>query len=312
MARPLRNTEAGKVHLITCRTNQAEILFVPEAKLNHILGGIIAFYAIKYKITIYAVIILGNHYHILCSGPEAKIPLFAENINREMAHRTNRLLSRRGFLWGRRYDDQLTIENVDALEALIYITTNPVRHGLVSHPKHWPGVSTYPQLLGKKPKVFGFFNYIEYRKAKSKDPFVSLKDFETKVPLEIKAIPIYKNLLEEERISKINKLIEDKVKYYQKQRKAEGKGFLGRKNVCAQRRKGTFPHDSSNSPRPPCYSKDPNIIREFAEAEQVRTVWYKKSSRRFRLGEYSVKFPPYCLLPPLHHIPHDTSPPPDT
>ncbi len=301
------------MHLITCRTNQAEILFVPQGDLNYLLGGIIAFYAVRHEIKLYAVTILGNHYHILCSAQEAKLPIFAENINREMALRVNRLLSRKGFLWGRRYDDQITIEPVDALDGLIYTTTNPVKHGLVDHPRNWPGVSTYFQVLGEKPQVFGFMNYTEYkkakRKAKSTGEHVRREDFETKVPLKVEVLPIHEDLSEKKRIERLSKLIEERVEHLKKERKQAGKGFLGRKNILAQKRRGTFPRDMSNSPRPDCYSKNPEKIKEYREAEKERTEWYVKSSRRFRIGDYSVDFPPHCLLPPLHHVPLDTSPP---
>ena len=68
------------------------------------------------------------------------ISLFAENINREIAKRVNNLVGRAGSLWHRRFDDQVTVElGKDELEALLYILTNPVKHGLVTHAKHWPG-----------------------------------------------------------------------------------------------------------------------------------------------------------------------------
>jgi len=135
MSRPLRDITPDKVHLLTCRTRNSEILFVPRPKITNCIGGVIAKYAKKYEITLYAVIVLGNHYHILASSKDGKLPLFAENIGREIAKRVNRLLHRKGSLWGKRYDDQLVIEQYDALEGLLYTLTNPTKHKLLAHSK---------------------------------------------------------------------------------------------------------------------------------------------------------------------------------
>lgn len=62
--RPLRDTTPGKVHVLTCRTRQSELLLVPNEKLNNCIGGIIAKYAQLHKVKLYAVTVLSNH--LLC------------------------------------------------------------------------------------------------------------------------------------------------------------------------------------------------------------------------------------------------------
>ena len=87
MSRPLRSTDPEKVHLITCRVTHAELLLVPNPKLNDIFGGIIARYAEIYTVDLFAATVLGNHYHLLARAPEGAMPLFGENLNRETAKR---------------------------------------------------------------------------------------------------------------------------------------------------------------------------------------------------------------------------------
>ena len=307
MGRPLRDTAPGKVHLLTCRTAQAELLFIPHPGLNDVVGGVIAHYADKLKISLYAVCVLGNHYHILCSGPEAALPRFGESVNREIAHRVNRYLSRRGFVWGRRYDDQITIEEVDALKGLVYVLTNPVKHGLVNHPRNWPGISTYHQALGAKPLSYGFINYTEYHRAKKRSAgtaeIVRLADYEKRTSLQIAILPLFEQLSPKERHEKLNALLEKHIAHLGRKRKTSKQGFLGRKGVLSQPVKGQFPQNISRSPRPSCYSDSPEQIQAFRETECERRRAYTEASTRFRSGDYNVVFPQFTLLPPMHHIP---------
>ena len=311
MGRDLRNTDPNRVHIITCRTACAELMLIPDAELTETVGGIIAKYQNVYDITIYDGIILGNHYHFLVQAAEGALPSFAENVNREIAKRVNRLLLRQGCFWGRRYDDLITIEETDALEGLLYISTNAVKHGLVTHPRHWPGFKLYHQLRGAKPKEYRFINYTEYHRAKriaaNHGKYVHRSDYETIYTLEITPIPIFAGLSAEERHLKLDKLTEERTAKLVRERREAGKSFLGRKNILAQKRQGTFPNEVSKSPRPPCYTKNREARNEYREYKDQVRAQYSEASKKFRSGYYNAVslFPPFCLLPPLHHIPKD-------
>ena len=298
--RPLRDRTPGKIHLLTCRTRSSELLLVPSSCLNNLVGGIIAKYSNMHGIDIYSVSVLSNHYHILAKGKD--ISLFEENINREIAKRVNKLLSRKGSLWARRYDDQITVKELDALEGLLYVITNPVKHGLVTHPKHWPGLNTYKQTLGAKAKEYTFFNFTEYNKARNKAKLtgevVNRSDYETKYKLEIQKLKDH-NLKE----YNLEKLIEQRVRKLQREIRAEGKGFLGRKAILNQKPRGEFPKKTSKSNRPICYTKCLKALANFKEELKIKLAQYKEASIRYRLGLPDFEFPPYCFYPPRHHMP---------
>lgn len=304
---PLRNTDPSKAHHIVVKTFRAEILFVPKAELNEIIGGIIARYIKKHEIVLYAVCVLGNHIHIICQAPEAALPFFAADMAREISKRVNRYLGRSGTMWRRRYDDFIIIKEVDALEGVVYTLTNPVKHGLVSHPKQWPGVSTYWQTLGQEPVSYGMVNYTEYGKAKrravNRGRLVRKEDYEIRTPLEIEVLPVLKDYSEEKRIEILNAAIEARTAKWCRKHRQEKKSFMGRKAIINQKIQGTFPKESANTPRPWCYSKDPDAIEQFKEEEKARRKAYKEASISFRSGDYTVVFPPFCLLPPMHYIP---------
>ena len=306
MPRPLRDTDPSKIHLVTTRTRLAEILLKPSRWLNRTVGGIVARYANRWDIKIYAITILGNHYHVVCQGPSGHLSRFAENINREIAKRINRRLNRRGSFWGRRYDSQVTIEETDGVRALLYTLTNPVKHGLVVHPRLWPGLTSYWQSVGSDNDTYAFFHHRAYNFAKryaQRGATVDRKNFETQHELRIEVLPCFEHLSEQERVEKLNFLIEEHTNFLVEQRYAAGYGFLGREAILAQPEQGTFPRDSSNSRRPRCYTKNPIRNREFKKEEREKRHAYTKSSHRYRSGQYDTEFPIYCFRPPTHHVP---------
>jgi putative transposase len=305
--RVLRDRTPDRIHLLTCRTRASELLLVPEAELNNCVGGVLAKYAALYKINVYGVCVLSNHYHILASSADGQISIFAENINREIAKRVNRLLKRKGSFWGRRYDDQVTVEVEDGLEALLYLLTNPTKHGLVSHAKDWPGLTTYWQVLGEAPKSFRFLNYSKYTSAKRlarlRGEYVRRSDYETEHVLKISPLPEFADLSSAEAREKLSKEIEKRTRKLVKERRKAGLGFLGRKAVLRQKRIGVFPRETNETPRPACYSKSAKAIAVFKkELARIREA-YTLASIKYRLGVEGVEFPPYCFYPPRHHIP---------
>jgi len=128
--RALRDTTPGTIHKISIRTEGETFFLHPGEELNDIVGGIIARYQSIFNIKIYAVCVLSDHYHILAQATSPNLWRFAGNVNREIAKRVNRFRGRRGHFWGRRYDDLVTIEEVDALHGYCYILNNPTHHGL--------------------------------------------------------------------------------------------------------------------------------------------------------------------------------------
>ena len=305
-SRPLRDTSPEKLHLLSCRTLRSKLLFIPKAELNHIVGGVLARYQSLYQIEIFAIIVLSNHYHILAQAPEGNIPRFFECVNREIAQRVNRYLGRTGFVWSRRYDDLVVLEEEDALEALLYIVTNNVKHALGSHSKNWPGISSYSQALGGKNKTYRFCNYTEYHTAKRKSErsgeLVRKSDFEIEYVLEISSLAKFPRL---RRIvkSSLPNLIEKRIKKLLTEHKVAGRAIMSRKAILTQAVQGKYPRETNKTPRPICYTRNPQALAMYAKQLRLIRADYADASYRFRQEEYSAPFPPYTLKPPAHHHP---------
>jgi REP element-mobilizing transposase RayT len=91
----------------------------------------------KYSIQVTHFVLMSNHYHIIFKTPNKNIHRAMQYINSRIAREYNKRYGRTGHLWGDRYKSVI-IENSKALLSFIrYIYFNPVRAGIVSHPKDY-------------------------------------------------------------------------------------------------------------------------------------------------------------------------------
>lgn len=264
----------------------------PSKRVNRIIGGIFARYAELLSISIYALKVLSNHYHILIQAPLGNADEFEENVNREIARRLNWKNRRTGKFWYRRYDDLKVITENDLLQAFLYVTTNAVKHGLVENPALWPGITSYHQSLGDKSVKYPFHHY-------------SAEEGEEKVTyhtLKITPLPQFAHISKHERLTVVKRYIEEKTDTLVKERREAGLGFLGVEAIKAQDPNDT-PLSVARSPRPCVYTKDISLYKEHRMAMALRRQMYDEASRRYRLGDLAVEFPIYTFKPPLHRKP---------
>lgn len=290
--RPLRNNDPSLYRLITCRTREARLWLHPSRNVEKLLGGILARYTELLSIDLYAYCFLGNHYHLLLRAPERNTDEFCENLNREIARRINWKFHREGSLWYRRYDDQEVLCEDDVLRAYLYVTTNPVRHGLVDHPGKWGGLNSYAQSLSEKTRSFTFYCYSEEEEEKRV----------CRHSIKLSVLPQLKELKKETRQAELSRLIEERTKEYQQERKERGEGFIGMERILAEV-PGGLPQQVSRSPRPVAYTRDVTLLREARKRKREREASYREASARYRLGELAVEFPEYSFKPPLHRKP---------
>ncbi len=311
MPRHLRDRDPKKLHLITCRTRRARIWLIPSKDINELIGGIIARYQERHEIELFAYSFLGNHYHQLARAPKENLARYAEDINKQLALRIDRYYGRTGTLWSRRYADQPTITETDEEQGWLYVTTNATKHGLVPHPRQWPGLHSWEHCQTGKDREFRFTHWDSFNQAKRTAPPsrpVHLSDHQTKHILRISALPQYAHLSWEERNGILLPLAEERIEELHLEREKEGKGYLGRKNILIQV-PGSLPHKVSRSPQPSCYSKSPEAKAQYRAEQRAKREAYTEASYRFRSGEYNVEFPEYTYRPPLHHQPKPNSPP---
>lgn len=292
MGTALRDKDPSLYHLITTRTEQQSYFLRPSKDVNKIIGGIIARYQEKFQIEICAYTVMSNHPHVLAKAPLGNIDEFMENVNREIARRINYKLGRRGKFWSRRYRAQAVTTDKDLEEALLYIVTNPVKHGAARHPSRWRGLCSYWQNLTGEKKNFSFHHYSEKEEHKK----VTWHD------LIVSPLPALKGLSGKELKKYLHEKLEVRTNELIAEREAKGQGFMADDQVC-ELDPFSGPRRSNHTPAGNCYSKDPAVIREFRRVERERRKSYALASMRYRLGELTVHFPIFTFKPPLHRKP---------
>jgi len=277
---------------------------LPTRMIKEIIGGIIARFQEIHLIDIFALSVLSNHYHLVVRAPYGNLSEFEQDINREIAKRVNRCVGRRGSLWARRFSSQPAPKEVDVLDALLYVVTNPVHHGLVNHPRLWPGLNSYWQTLGAKDRSYRFTNYtaLNLARAQSKGKKVKISNFQTTHTLKISPLPMFEELSPEERVAKLNALIEERTEQIVSTARENETGFLGKKKLM-QQAFGSRPRTVKRSPRPSCFSKCPETIRAYRKEEKARREAYTVASIKYRSGKWDTEFPEYTYRPPAHRHP---------
>jgi putative transposase len=137
MGRPLRILQNEYPYHVTTRTNNKEFRFKPKRSTFLLFARIINLAIAKYSVEISHFVLMSNHYHIIFKTPNANIHRVMQFINSMVAREYNKRHNRSGHLWGDRYKSTI-IENDEYLQkCAVYIYMNPVRAGIVNHPKDY-------------------------------------------------------------------------------------------------------------------------------------------------------------------------------
>jgi REP element-mobilizing transposase RayT len=111
-------------------------VFEDELDRVHLLG-LFSRAAVELDWRFYAYCLMGNHYHLLVNTPEPNLSSGMRLIQTRHAHRFNSRHGRKGHVFGDRFHDRLVDEDDHLLAAAVYTVMNPVRAGIVVHPREW-------------------------------------------------------------------------------------------------------------------------------------------------------------------------------
>jgi len=271
---------------------EARLWLTPSGNVSKLIGGIIARYQELLGIIIYAYCVLGNHLHLLIKAPLSNTDEFCENVDREISRRINWKHKREGKLWARRYDDRPVLSEEDLLEAFLYVSTNAVRHGLVSNATAWPGLNSVKHSLTERDRRFSFCHH----------SVPSGKERISTHRLKLTLLPQFAALSKDERVAKLSALLNERMEQIAKDRKAAGQGFLGLKAIF-ELPAGSIPLNVSRTPRTLCFTGNRKLYKQFKQSFKHRMALYADASFRYRLGDLNAVFPEHSFKPPLHRAP---------
>lgn len=147
MARPLRLQFPGGIHHVTARGNDRRAVFEDDADCSRFLI-VLASVVARYHVHCHAYCLMGNHYHLLLETPEGNLSVAMRQLNGVYTQRFNRRHERCGHVLQGRFGAQVVDGDAYLHEVCRYIVLNPVRAGLVSHPRDW-GWSSFRATAGE-------------------------------------------------------------------------------------------------------------------------------------------------------------------
>ena len=130
----------GGVYLVTRRTTQRSFLLRPSDEVNRAVRYCLALAAERTGVQLHVTAFLSNHYHLVLSDPDARLPEFASYFNGLLARCLNCHHGRwEGFWAAGQQTSYVSLEDEQAVLAKsVYTLLNPVDAGLVKDFRHWP------------------------------------------------------------------------------------------------------------------------------------------------------------------------------
>jgi putative transposase len=156
-----RRVVAGAIVMVTRRCLDRMCLLRPSKATNELFEYILAVAAGKYGILLHAWCVLSNHFHLVVTDPERKLPKFEQYLDALVARAFNAMYGRWDYFWtAGSYSAVTLLTPKDILDKMAYVLANPVKAGLVRRGEEWPGLWSAPERIGgcpihaRRPKRF--------------------------------------------------------------------------------------------------------------------------------------------------------------
>ena len=273
---------------ITRRVRGREFRLRPSKKTNQLIGYIVAVISKKYSISIHAICVLSDHWHLVIHDWFGHVVDFTRECHSLIARVINETYGDTESLWSsNRTDRPRLLTPADTLDRIAYTMGNPVKHGLVKNGRSWPGLRrSWPDPPKRFKRPTNFFRDIGVD-----------KDDEGKWPewaiLEMHRPLGFEHLSDNELAIKVRKAIAATEEGFRIKRADAGKHhYLGRRKVQTEKR-----HARAKAPerkyrrRKTVLCADPTLEEQALEAERAWRATYAERLTRWRRGERDVVFP---------------------
>ena len=252
------------------------------------------------------------HFLLVVNNPD-DVRGFAERFKTESAHYINRLLGRnKRTVWCKGYDSPVLLTEEDVIDKIVYIYTNPAKDALEESIGEYPGLSSWKMFAGNDREHS--WNWIHRTAVPNiNNKRLSLKEY----GLIAGGIRAKANECQTFRIepnawmkcmdmdvasnkavinSEICRRIVGKEEEYRRNRRAAGKGVIGKAALLREQLEPNHRPDRSGR-RSWCISSNRELRRSFISyiKELIQKAW--DVYQRWRLGDFSLAFPP-GLYPP--------------
>jgi REP-associated tyrosine transposase len=156
-----RQVLPGAAYLVTRRCAQRQLLLRPSKATNELVLYLLAVAASRFGIQVHAFCVLSNHFHLVVTDPDARLPAFHQFLDALIARALNATLGRWESFWAPNSYSAVTLVSArDIVDKVAYVLANPVAAGLVRSGRLWPGLWSAPERIGaealevRRPKQF--------------------------------------------------------------------------------------------------------------------------------------------------------------
>jgi len=144
-----RQVLPGITYLVTRRCAQRQFLLRPSQITNDVFRYVLALAARRYGIQVHAYCVLSNHYHLVVTDPDARLPRFQQFLDAFVARALNASLGRWEAFWApNSFSAVGLVTPSDIVDKAAYTLANPVAAGLVRSARLWPGLCSSPNMVG--------------------------------------------------------------------------------------------------------------------------------------------------------------------
>ena len=141
-----RQVIPGAVYLVTRRCSQRQFLLRPSQTTNATFLFVLAAAVRRFGIRLHAFCVLSNHFYLVLTDPDARLPEFEQYLDSLVARAVNASLGRWESFWApSSYSAVKLVSPQDVVEKAAYVLANPVAAGLVRHGREWPGLWSSPE-----------------------------------------------------------------------------------------------------------------------------------------------------------------------
>lgn len=274
----------GDVVMGTRRTSERRFFLRPSPATDRIFLYCLARAVRITGVQLHEFQVLSDHYHIVFTDVNGKRPKFFQLLNQFVAKNVNQTLGRWESLFAPGSYNAVTLVDGDAIEAeCIYTLCNAVKHGLVTLPEYWDGVSSWRMEYGRSITIErpeGFFT----------DSNEKVLDEEVLVLTRPEAL--YPGLTDTEARAQLRDRARERSHKLVEDLRNEGRTFVGMKRV----RKAS-PNSSAKSReprrglRPTVAGKNKEARIEALERYAEFLVKHKAARLEFEKGNHDVVFP---------------------
>lgn len=157
-----RRIRPGVTYLITRRCFGRHFFLRPSKKIKQIFKFCLAVAAERTGVIVHNFNCLSNHYHLVITDREGRLPEFMHWLNEYVAKCVNAELGHWESFWAPgSYSAVELVERADVIGGLLYVFTNPVSSSLVGSMREWPGAHSTPADMERPAEVVarptGFF-----------------------------------------------------------------------------------------------------------------------------------------------------------